>query len=140
MYHLAFDTSFTNRQFWSWNTFMCSCHQANYVSRDSLSLSLVFSLSLSPLQLCSRSPIRQRKLADCDPSATVCLNCSPSACSNERWTVYSGYALVASSALSLFCLHGHRSWEKEGFNDAMGKSYEGIRNIRVYPYKQTFKI
>lgn len=36
------------------------------------------------LQLSNRLPIRPQKLADCDPSVLLSLNCSPIACSNEK--------------------------------------------------------
>jgi len=58
--------------------------------------------NLPPLQLSSHLPIRLQKLADCDPSAPLCLNCSPTACCNEKLSVYSGYAFSLRLQLSLY--------------------------------------
>lgn len=90
-------------------------------------------------QLGSHLPIRQRKLAYCDPSATLCLNCSPSACRNERWSVYSGYAFGLPLQFSLhFSSSGCKSMEEGGFNDAVThlrikklKCYKGVRSGHV---------
>lgn len=69
---------------------------------------------LPPLQLSSHLPIRQWKLADCDPSATLFLNCSPSACRNERQPVYSGYTFSLPPQHSLYFPYGKRE-----FNDVV---------------------
>lgn len=77
-------------------------HLHVYTLRHTLSVEKCTHTYKLPSQLGSHPPIRQRKLADCDPSATLCLNCSPSACCNERLPVYSGCAFSLPLQLSLY--------------------------------------
>lgn len=103
---------------------------------------------LPPSQLGSHPPIRQRKLADCDPSATLCLNCSPSACCNERLPVYSACAFSLPPQLCLyFPSMDAGEGEKGGFNDAAvhlrekrRKSYEGVRSVRENAFQKIFLV
>lgn len=98
---------------------------------------------LPPSQLGSHPPIRQRKLADCDPTATLCLNCSPSACRNERLPVYSAYAFSLPPRLSLYFPSMDAGAGGEGgFNDAVvhlkgerHRSCEGVRE-NEYAFKK----
>lgn len=96
--HLAFDTSSTDRLSCPYECTWYTCSVENHWCRHTLAHSYV----LPPLQLGSHPPIRQGKLADCDPSATLCLNCSPSACHNERWPVYSDSAFSLPLQLCLY--------------------------------------
>lgn len=105
--YLAFDTSSTD----TFLSLKCTCIDTH---SDGLRRK-------GTQQLSSHLPIRPRTLADSDPSVPLCLNCSPTACGNEKLSVYGGYALACvCSFQSLFSSPWlQRQQKQREFNDAV---------------------